>query len=203
MNIEIGSRAKLIDCHTFFFAQLLRRFVREDRQRAAIGHRLVGTKQGELVFVIYLRSEVLYQSRLIDRESFPVWRFDIDHQFGYISRNRIQVRRQFCRLLQVDRPRRLLRIAEPRAVTHDLPLIASGEKREPFRIGCAFKSKKSIAIHACVTGKHFVHLLTAHTFHWITPKAFDLSNEAHRTNKKEKRELRKQNEIGLTENGMS
>src|SRR5439155_24312026 len=95
-----------------------------------IGDCFIRTKQCELVSFVSVYSQIVDQSRVINRESFPVWRFDIDHQLGFVSRDRIQARPQFLRFTQVDRPRRLLRISEMSAVTNHLTLITSGEKRE-------------------------------------------------------------------------
>src|SRR5437899_5000729 len=119
------------------------------------------------------------QSRVVDRNSFSIWRLDIDHQLDGVSRERIYSRRQTFRISQINRARRFVRIAEARPVSNHLTLLAAGKKRKAFSTGRTLESKKAIAVNSCVAGEHFSQLLSAHTFDRITPKAFHCSDRAH------------------------
>src|SRR5436190_11378980 len=129
------------------------------------------------MFLVDVCPKIVDQSRVINRESFPVGRFDIDHQvvWGSVKRGSVM----FFSVAQVDRSRRFLRISEARAVTNHLTLIATGEKREAVRVRRTRESEEAIAINSRVTDEHFIQVFAAHAFDRITPKAFHFSNDAH------------------------
>src|ERR1043166_960947 len=88
------------------------------------------------------------------------------------------------RFSQIARLGGFFRMTEARTILDHLAFIASGEKRESFPIGGTFKSKKTITINTCITDEELAQFLAAHAFDWITPKAFDCSNCAHKESKK-------------------
>ena len=127
IKADVGAETTLVDVRSGFFAKFPCRLHSEDRQRTAIGDRFVRTKQCESMFLVDVCPKIVDQSRVINRESFPVGRFDIDHQvvWGSVKRGSVM----FFSVAQVDRSCRFLRISEARAVTNHLTLVATGEER--------------------------------------------------------------------------
>jgi predicted enzyme related to lactoylglutathione lyase len=70
-------------------------------------------------------------------------------------------------------------MAEARLVLNHAALLASGEIRKALWASRALESKKAIAVNSGIACEHFVHLLAAHAFHRITPKAFYFSDDTH------------------------
>src|SRR5436190_24256166 len=93
------------------------------------------------------------QSRVVDRNSFSIWRLDIDHQLDGVSRERINSRRQTFRISQINRLRRFARIAEARPVSNHLTLLAAGEIWKALSTGRILESKKAIPINSCIAAE--------------------------------------------------
>src|SRR5207237_6819264 len=108
---------------------------REDRQRTTISHRLVGAKQLELVIFTNTGAQTVDQSRIVDRETFSVRRFDIDHQLGCVCRDWSQIWAQLLRFIPIDRPGRFLRVSQATAISIYLALSALVEHRKAYFIG--------------------------------------------------------------------
>ena len=92
-------------------------------------------------------------------------------------------RRGFAPLLsastQIDRPRRFVGVTKARTILEKLSLLASCEIRKSLGTRRTSESEDAIAINSRITCKCFVQLFAAHAFDRITPKALDLSDDAH------------------------
>src|SRR5689334_10156810 len=115
---------------------------------------------------------------MVDRKSFLVGRFDIDHQVGWVRCDRVGVR--FLGFAQIARARRLFWISEPHLVANHLALIAAGEKWKTFTVGGTFEGKEAIPVNAGIARENFIQLFASHTLDRISPKAFDRAEDAHR-----------------------
>src|SRR5437764_2188229 len=117
------------------------------------------------------------QFRIIDGDSFSRRRLNIDHQVCKVSRDGI--RAHALRFSQIDRPRRLIRVAKSRSISQHLALFSPGEVGKSFWTGRTLESEKTVAVNARVSREHLVELLAAHTFDRITPKAFHCCDDTH------------------------
>src|SRR5436853_1178888 len=114
---------------------------------------------------------------MVDRKSFLVRRFDIDHQLGWLRCDRVRV--PFLGFAQIARACRLFWISEPHLIANHLALVPAGEKGKTLTVGRAFEGKEAIPVNASIACENFIQLFASHTLDRIAPKAFDRADNAH------------------------
>src|SRR5690349_20073574 len=114
---------------------------------------------------------------MVDRKTFLVGRFDIDHQLGWVRCDRVGVR--FLRFAQIARACRLFWISEPYLIANHLALVPAGEKRKTLTVGRTFEGKEAIPVNAGIARENFIQLFASHTLDRISPNAFHRADNAH------------------------
>src|SRR5436309_2004497 len=119
------------------------------------------------------------QGRVVDRESFSIWRLYVDHQLSRSGGDGIYTGWHAFRLGQIDRTGSLVRVTESRPISQHLALFPSGQVRKRLWTGGTFEGEKAIPVNSRVSGEHFLQLFTTHAFDRVAPKAFHGSDRTH------------------------